>query len=145
MKDFRRALLGQDIEGISKNIIDAAAKARRTIYDALWFHGTEAGLKIGFVKNTSFLNRIMDAPLVIRDQDGFVDKASEVYAIQFENELGKSGEVDIEKAIQMFDHLNSLAKDHGAPRKYKAKGNGANPQVQTVRKLNNDRDWETSE
>ena len=138
MSMLRSALLGQDGKKIPQPIVKAAGELRKIVYDSLWSHGKNAGMDIGYVKNIAFLNRIMDVPIVATQQKAFLDKAADVYAIQFENILGNDGDIDIDIIEDMFNEIDSKFKAQGKPQRYRTRGEGSNPDVKKIKKLIND-------
>lgn len=138
MSNLRSALLGQDGKKTPKPITKAAAELRKLVYNSLWSHGDGSGMKIGFVKDIAFLNRIMDVPIIATQQEGFLQKAAEVYGIEFENALGNEGSIDISVIMEMFKEIDGKFVAQGKSPRYRTRGEGSNETVKTIRKLIND-------
>jgi len=89
LQQLRDALLGDPPADTPQNIIDAAGDFRQ-LMDAEHYRATNAGLKLGYARGVGYLQRALDVPLVMGDQVGFVEKASDVYRIVFDREIGDS-------------------------------------------------------
>lgn len=71
-----------------KSMKDAAVQLRRLMDEMYYYGKAEGELDIGYTKN-GYLPRILDETLIQKDGQGFIDKAAEVYDIQFGREIGE--------------------------------------------------------
>lgn len=138
MKDLRDALLGSSRSDIPANIRKAAGELRKQVYDAMWRHGQNSGMEIGFVKDTAFINRIMDTARISADPKKFVRVASEVYGIQLDKELIDDGQISIEQMLEVMIGVDNMRAAQGKPKRYQTRGSGSNSLVKKLRSIVND-------
>jgi len=88
---LRQALTSQNVDTLPPEYIKAAAEIR-TLLDAEFYRNTNAGIDIGYIRDGGYLKRMMDTPRVLADTAKFVEKATEVYKIVFDRDVGKDAE-----------------------------------------------------
>lgn len=54
-----------------------------------WYHNKNAGIDLGYVKDTGYINRQIDAEMVAKDQDAFVEQATLAYELVFDRDIGE--------------------------------------------------------
>lgn len=110
---LRDLLLGKDIKGAPANLVKAAAALRNHVFIELWHYARNAGMDIGFIKDTGYLPREMNHAKIMTDGDGFIAAATKGYEIVFENEHGPIGGVDMEKFLKTMSAINQRRKIQG--------------------------------
>lgn len=107
MAELRRLLTVPDAKTADPKLREAAAELRR-LMDAEWRYVSEAGVKVGYVRN-GWLPRLPEMDAISQDQDGFLAKAKKVYKIVFQNDV-RSGDID-EEISDLRRVLNRLKRD----------------------------------
>ena len=95
--------IGDEGATASPKIRKAAAELSRLMKD-FWYYMDRAGLDVGFIKEQGYLPRMIDAPLVDADPQGFAAAATEVYKIKFEREVERPTD-----ASELDETLNEMA------------------------------------
>lgn len=99
--------IGDEGATASPKIRKAAAELSRLMKD-FWYYMDRAGLDVGFIKEQGYLPRMIDAPLVDADPQGFAAAATEVYKIKFEREVERP--TDASELDETLDEMTARAK-----------------------------------
>ncbi|MDK9695521.1 MAG: hypothetical protein OEL76_03950 [Siculibacillus sp.] len=83
---LRGLLLGEPHPDAPEAMVKLAGAVRR-IYDRLWRENTDAGIEQGYVKDTGYLNRVLNDQAVFDAPERFEEQASKVYSILFDKEV----------------------------------------------------------
>lgn len=92
------------IEKISK-----AATALRTVFDGLYDEAKKAGIDIGYLRDTGYLTRMYLDDVILAKKDEFLEKAAEVYGLQFDQDIGDVDAI-IEKPKAFLESVQELWK-----------------------------------
>lgn len=99
--------IGDEGATASPKIRKAAAELSRLMKD-FWYYMDRAGLDVGFIKEQGYLPRMIDAPLVDADPQGFAAAATEVYKIKFEREVERP--TDASELDETLNEMTARAK-----------------------------------
>lgn len=83
---LRGLLLGEPHPEAPEGTVKLAGAVRR-IYDRLWRENSDAGIEQGYVKDTGYLNRVLNDQAVFDAPERFEEQASAVYGILFDKEI----------------------------------------------------------
>lgn len=72
--------------------LTALADAMRRTFNDEWYANRNAGIELGYVRDTAYLNRQIDRELVAGDVDGFMENAVKVYELVFDRDVGTDAE-----------------------------------------------------
>jgi hypothetical protein len=90
-RDVLRALLtGKDVADDLG--LTPLASAMRKAYNDEWYANQNAGIDLGYVADTAYLNRQTDRELVAGNPDKFREQAAEAYGLAFDRDVGAEGE-----------------------------------------------------
>jgi hypothetical protein len=90
------------------------ASTMRKAFNDAWYMQRNAGMDVGYVRDTAYLNRQIDRELVAGDTDKFTGQATQVYELVFDRDIGDSAEAiaaDPERAAAFVDLARQLGID----------------------------------
>lgn len=122
LRQLRDALISESTANTPDNIVKGAA-ALRQILDAEFYRNTNAGIQLGYARGVGYLKRMIDLPLVMANQEGFVADAGKVYEKVFDRDIGDSPE-------EILDRDGSLKKFMFLAKKHDIEG------LEQLRKIN---------
>lgn len=96
-----------DYKGKKRAEIQKAATALRLIFDDLYRQAKDAGIDLGYLRDSGYLTRMYMSDVITAKPEEFLDAAGEVYGIQFDNEFGGIDSIlkDPEAFIEMLQDL----------------------------------------
>lgn len=106
---LRRLLLGETVEddmGMTK-----LASAMRRVFNDEWYANKNAGIDLGYVKDTAYLNRQTDRELVAGRPAQFLEQATMVYELVFDRDVGADAD-EIAGDEDRLANFIAIAKRH---------------------------------
>lgn len=87
------------------------ASLMRNTYNDEWYANTNAGIDLGYVKDTAYLNRQTDRELVAAQPDKFSEQAELVYELVFDRDVGSDPD-EIASDDDRLENFLAIAKRH---------------------------------
>jgi hypothetical protein len=87
MNSIRDEMQGRPL-GVKNEKISAAATALRTVLDSTYQEMKDAGVDIGYLRDSGYLTRMYMDDIILAKKEDFLEKANEVYGVQFDRDIG---------------------------------------------------------
>lgn len=109
LSGVRDIMQSREYNGTNKDNVNSVAAGLRDVLNTLFAEAEKAGIKIGYFREYGYLSRLYKKEIILAKRDEFIEKAAEVYAIQFEKIIGTKDEA-INKAEEFIEAINELLK-----------------------------------
>lgn len=112
-RQIRDIMVSQKSAG-SKQEIQIAGKLR-SLMDSMYADLKDVGVEIGYLRDQGYLSRLYLKRKIISNREKFSEKAAEVYAIQFNKNVGEAIEDIIKDPTMFVQHLKRGIQDGSIP------------------------------